>query len=562
MRTRIAGLPGLLVAAMAAGSPPAAAGPPDDPLRPVPGPARPAEFVTAVNAAIEKGVAYLRRVQDKGGGFLGGGAFDPAAPAAYPLGTTALGLYTLRSCGVPADDPAAASALRRIRQVWNARRRTVGESGVTNYEVSLALLALEAHYAPSDPDPGADRAGGRPAAKRDIPDADLAWIRDMARWVSGAQCGNGGFGYGSPGSLANWEDHSNTQFSLLGLKAARRCGVEVPKAVFRRALDHLLEVQETNGPAVTRRETGDPPAADGKGRPYGTNSRAVAKDRARGWGYRDSSRRAASGSMTTGGVSSLVICRGELLGSDRHGEEKDRIAVQAIRDGIAWLGHHFTVTTNPGSGGSNWHFYYLYGLERAGVLAGVTWMGDHDWYLEGARRLVREQSERGGWGGGFRLPGAGRAGSEDLLDTCFALLFLKKATFRVEGAVATEESDGDLDLSRAADLDEVSFRSVFDTVLARFARADAAGRAERAADFVAMGTRALGLLVLGLEAEGEADRAAALDALRRVTGLTQGFDAAAAPEVRAVAVAAWEEWYLARRRGLVPDVSAGRFRER
>ena len=76
-----------------------------------------------------------------------------------------------------------------------------------------------------------------------------------------------------------------------------------------------------------------------------------------------------------------------------------------------------------------------------------------------------------------------------------------------------------------------------------------------------MGTRAIGLLVLGLEAEGEADRTACIEALRKVTGITQGYDPVAAPEARSAAVAAWEEWYFARRRGLIADVPAGRFRD-
>ena len=178
---------------------------------------------------------------------------------------------------------------------------------------------------------------------------------------------------------------------------------------------------------------------------------------------------------------------------------------------------------------------------------------------------MAEQAERGGWGGigmfGGAIGGPGMPYGGNLLDSCFALLFLKKATFRVEGAVATEESDAELDLAGTATLDDDSFRSIFDTVFARFARADASGRATRAADFVAMGTRALGHLILLLEAEAQPDRAAALEALQRITGRTQGYDPAEGQEARTAAVAAWEEWYFARRRGLVADVPAGRFKD-
>ena len=58
---------------------------------------------------------------------------------------------------------------------------------------------------------------------------------------------------------------------------------------------------------------------------------------------------------------------------------------------------------------------YLYGLERVGDLTSRHLIGKHDWYREGAEYLLRRQMVSGGWGGG-------------ILDTCFALLFLKRST--------------------------------------------------------------------------------------------------------------------------------------
>jgi hypothetical protein len=271
--------------------------------------------------------------------------------------------------------------------------------------------------------------------------------------------------------------------------------------------------------------------------------------------------------MTSSGVSSLVICRGELLGSPGYGDDEDARVVRAIRDGIAWLGANFSVRGAVLPGAATpipmaWHYYYLYGLERAGVLAGVAWMGEHDWYLEGAEYLLKSQSARGGWQAG--MPGMGAAaaaaGGGDLLDSCFALLFLKKATFRVEGAVATEQRD-DLDLTGAADLDDASFAAVFDTVFARYLKAGPDRRGTLAPDFVAMGPRAVPLLVRRLEDEADAARATAIEVLEKVTGQTLGYRPADPPEARSAAVAAWEAWWFARRATLVPDPAAGRFRE-
>ncbi|HEU4395254.1 MAG TPA: hypothetical protein VFS92_06785 [Planctomycetota bacterium] len=520
----------------------------DSPLPPG-GPRRTPQFQARVDLAIERGVEWLRSVQGADGTFTWDAFGGGRGAKAYAFGTTSLGVHTLRSCGAAANDPAVASGVARMRMLWGSGH------GQSTYEAALGLLALEAlHAAPSK---GARRpnAGG-------IPDNDRAWARSMAGFLVRCQSSNGSFGYGPGGDTKAWTDHSNAQYGLLGLKAARRLGIELKSTIFRRALDHFLAAQEADGPVIERRREG---GLERPGRTVGT-TRAVAKDRARGWGYQGPD--GPTGSMTTGGISSLVICRGELMGTQGWTGALDGRTVQAIRDGIAWVGRNFSVRTNPteGGGGGGWHHYYLYGLERAGVLAGVAWMGDHDWYGEGAEQLIRTQGKNGGWGAGMsqrrRKGGQVAAISEgDLLDTCFALLFLKKATFRVDGAVATEEVDEALDLASAATLDDAGFRDVFQVVFDRFRRAKPDKRAALATDFVVMGSRALPLLVQRLEDEEEASRAAAIEALERVTGgETLGFRAADESATRGKAVAAWEEWWFSRRGRLIADPKAGRFR--
>jgi hypothetical protein len=99
----------------------------------------------------------------------------------------------------------------------------------------------------------------------------------------------------------------------------------------------------------------------------------------------------------------------------------------SVLDGIAWLGKNFIVTNNPGR--PDWfHYYYLYGLERAGMLSDTTRMGAHDWYMEGANLLLEQQNPDGSWGGAtpqYHTPS---------WSTCFAVLFLKQATRRLDVA--------------------------------------------------------------------------------------------------------------------------------
>ena len=109
---------------------------------------------------------------------------------------------------------------------------------------------------------------------------------------------------------------------------------------------------------------------------------------------------------------------------------------------------HYTLMRNPGAPGRMWQYDYLYGLERAFVILGKRTIGTRDWYREGARMLVKEQQVDGRWQpqghlGQFGGRASGAAGFRtDLLDTCFALLFLKRATIKpkrpvLEGPVTT-----------------------------------------------------------------------------------------------------------------------------
>jgi len=564
MRVRDA-LGGTLLALLLVAPPLASAEEAPDGLRLPEGPRRSTAFLKAVNFAIERGVAWLRRRQQPDGSFPLNRRiemFHVGGPGG--LGPTALGLYTLRACGASFDNPDVKRGFQRLREIYDRDRKV--RNGLDNYGVSLTLLALEAHYhAEEGPPEEGNRYGAGLAGSRRIPEPDLDWIRELARWLAAAQTGDGAFSYWSPAGNDRTYDHSNSQYSLLALKAASRCGVEIPDALWRKSLDHFLATQDRKGPAVGRFESA---GVDEDG--YGiSGTREVAKDFARGWGYRD--RNLATGSMTAGGVSSLVICRSELVGTKLYNDRFDRTVVQAIRDGIAWLGASFSVEKNPGPVGAPalrelWHYYFLYGLERAGVMSGVVYMAEHDWYFEGARFLLDSVRDDGSWLGQEALdavpwPGAGPDGaSANYLDTCFALLFLKRATFRIRrGAVATAAGTERLDLDGAADLDEASFGAVFEAVFLRFSGADGAGREVRAGDFVRLGNRALPLLILRLESDAEPERAAAADALRRTVGETRGFRADAPPEERTTAVAAWEAWWFRRRADVAPDLKAGRF---
>ena len=146
--------------------------------------------------------------------------------------------------------------------------------------------------------------------------------------------------------------------------------------------------------------------------------------------------------MTCAGITSLVIAADKVLQSDarvsgNHIEccvahepgDTDR-----IERAIQWLGHHYSVTSNPGAGGT-WALYYLYGLERAGRLTARRFLplpprpgqpSRADWYREGADHLVRTQDSLSGF-----WAGVGVGENNPLVGTSFALLFLSKGRWPV-----------------------------------------------------------------------------------------------------------------------------------
>jgi hypothetical protein len=208
-------------------------------------------------------------------------------------------------------------------------------------------------------------------------------------------------------------DNSNSMYAALGLRACHDAGVILPKDVVELAKKWYVECQH---------------GADEKG---AVATDGLASGTPRGWCYNRkdvcAKHHSAYAGMTAGGVGAVAICDYIL--------EVDWKKDAAVRSGLAWLVAHWSVTENPGpiefdSAPKTELYYYLYALERAGMLLGIEKIGKHDWYAEGAEAILAAQKADGSWD-----PGAKRSNST--WDTCFAILFLKKATHRLD--VASED---------------------------------------------------------------------------------------------------------------------------
>jgi hypothetical protein len=370
-------------------------------------------FRDRVNLAIGRGRAWLASKQ------AADGTWGAYATRAHAIGLTSLCLQTLATCGADERDPHVKAGLKLLDATLTSPPHVMTFENtpggvVFTYGAATTILFFEALYR-ADASPAGARATVR------LPKARQAQVRALVDWLSSSQKVDGWrYPYGNAEGDV---DLSNTVYALLGLQAAAHCGVDAAPDVYDKALAYLLTWQEKRGDPTVRWL---PNAAY---QPWVAGSPFVVdggEDHARGWAYTPA-RKIATGSMTTAGVTALAVIRDRLSAAKHLGARNRSSIDQAMLDGIAELGARFDVHTNPGPDGLCWQYYYLYGLERAGALTGLPNFGRHDWYREGAELILDQMRPDGSWPAP-PPPAAWIMFQPDLVQTCFALLFLKRGT--------------------------------------------------------------------------------------------------------------------------------------
>jgi hypothetical protein len=322
-----------------------------------------------VRSAIAKAVAYLKQQQRSDGSW--------PDYLTQPGGVTGLCALALLNAGVSPADPALQKALNNLR-----KRRPQ-----TTYVVALQTMVL----------------------CRAEPEKDQVLVRKNVEWLQRTQVRDGP----RPGTWSypsGQGDGSNAQFALLALHEAERAaeagliqGVEIHQDTWERARAYWEKAQNDDGSW-----------------PY----------------YRPADRgMAGTGSMTCAGISSMVIASDMIDATDAKvdGDQIDACyragneSARHIERGLDWLAKNFSVELNPGQSRETWHMYYLYGLERAGRLTARRFIGNHDWYREGAEHLIRKKQDNLS---GF-FAGGGHAEDDRNISTSLALLFLSKGRWPV-----------------------------------------------------------------------------------------------------------------------------------
>ncbi len=443
-----------------------------------------------IDDAVARGVAWLRARQQKDGSF--GTDFDDGSPSGQPegyaghkLGRLALALYTLVHCGMGERDLAVRRGLRILRSQYKTMLKKDAPPGEgPTYTVALILILLHELYATAPLEFDAD---GKPRNERVKPTKTNplgipAWAHrmttDCMKWFTKVRARNGLYGYPTPmpkpprgqrvpKALIAWmkkhggTDNSNTQFALLGLWAGTRLGYRLEAKFLTSLAKAVAASQSPKGPVVRR--TWDPEEG---GNPNDARY-AGPQDEARGFSYTPMAPRflpsgkqvapmvpVETGSMTAGGLSSLLIAKAMLTEADALTPKLETLLDEGIWDAVAWLASNFRVDGNPHawnrhhlpeaerkgpnpktSFASIWPLYYLYGLERACVIANKRFLGGRDWYAEGAAVVLRWQEKSGRFHPSVDAPARpgfipSAAGWMQLPNTCFALLFLQRATLR------------------------------------------------------------------------------------------------------------------------------------
>ncbi|MSR57288.1 MAG: hypothetical protein EXS05_06420 [Planctomycetaceae bacterium] len=314
-----------------------------------------------------RGVEFLKQQQGSDGSWNFKG---------HPIGITALCTIALIENGVPVTDPVVRKGYEFVKKGTSKLKDT--------YDLALVTVMLS-------------RIGDR----RDKP-----LVRGLAARLIAGQMESGGWAYTCPGEELDSEkvlrdpsslpkpkegygDNSCTQFAVLGLWVASRSGVNIDRTLTR-VNKRLGKSQNDDG----------------------------------GWGYNDKSAGSAP-SMTGACLFCLAVAEAAqiraFLKSGKKPEEGDTPGKSLLEDKVFSKGlkqtGEFVKGVGPGS-----PRYFLWSVERIGVLLGLEKMGDVDWFGQGADGLLKTQKDEGNWPTAWA-----DTDKEGLSDTCFALLFLRKA---------------------------------------------------------------------------------------------------------------------------------------
>ena len=303
----------------------------------------------------------------------------------YAGGLTPLATLALLHAGCDVKDEAVAKALKHLRQFR------------ADATYTTALQTMVFCYAE--------------------PERDLLLIQRNVRWLEEHQIRDGeNAGMWAIPTLGTPDhtDNSMTHMAMLALYEAERVGVTAADETWRLALAYWRRAQNPDG----------------------------------SWGWGPGY--PGTGSMTAAGIASVLaasqrlepadaLVAGDAINCCQPQQSNKHANVATI-----WLSRNFSVNRNPGV--DYWHSYYMFALERVGRITAQRFIGDHDWYREGAETVVGLQLVDGSWPSDLDEEHL----NDRRVSTSFYLLFLAKGRRPLLLAHLKHEPHGDWHRHRGA----------------------------------------------------------------------------------------------------------------
>jgi|GEM_PF-3009489 len=375
-----------------------------------------------IDFAIDSSATWLMANMEKDGSF----------PGRYrtELGGHALALLAILDAGVDPDRKEVQIALKHMRKMTSGHPKM--------YAYGITLMCLQKYYEAAQEKAGmlkaSDKDSWEKAAKklkREFERGDEAWIDEMTDFLV-KDFGGQGWGYANS-DPATHRDNSNSQYAVLGLKAASLLGADFDRDVLKQeATRWLAEFVEDK--TMDEIEVYDEPAeVEGDKEREKPQSRAsFGKTRPGGWAYIcKPDQTVSTQSMTAAGISSLAICRDELQLFGLLDAKMEREIAMRLAGSLHWTGKKWnyrstgSLNASPPRNDGFGTLYNMYAIERACVLTEQVEIAGIDWYAEGAFFLLDAMTDGG------QFPVLVDKDSPDVVDLCFLILFLKRAAIHI-----------------------------------------------------------------------------------------------------------------------------------
>ena len=402
-----------------------------------------------IQKAVQRGVEFLQAHPSANGMWT----FDDHG---HTVGVSALVGLALLECEVPASDPVIQNAAEAVRK----RVASIDDT----YDISLAVMFLDRLAAAEDGQliqtccmrlvaGQTPRGGWGYSCPKISSEAELRRLRtallkkDAAKRDRGTEKQqppvqgdllNNQIGHFTPRGL---DDNSNTQFATLALWIARRHDVKADAALssvearFRRSQNadggwSYMPVARAGMPGGMLGSTGSMTCAGllGLAVGYGVATQAVLRtninQKQGGPAQKEGSGPDANRDVAIQrGLAFLGQIMQPGLAATENGDSPDAQGPDDRRGFGGRRGARPGGMQRRGAGSSVLHnglgseYYFLWSVERVAVLYGLETIGNKDWFTIGSKYLLQEQSDDGAWRGNLG----------EVVDTCFALFFLRRA---------------------------------------------------------------------------------------------------------------------------------------